>query len=119
MAGVSAEQVALAKQVDLLSYLQASEPHELLRSKSPGEYRTATHGSLVISKGLWFWNRGGFGGRSAIDFLINVLFSKGCQWNTPKNPGSKPFCGTKWTASIIRKYMVTHSTGCHCLYIAN
>jgi len=71
MPGVSADQVKLAREVDLLSYLQANEPHEL-RPSTPGEYRTVTHGSLVISNGKWVWNRGGFGGRTALDYLIKV-----------------------------------------------
>ena len=71
MPGVSAEQVKLAREVDLLSYLQANEPHELRPPKN-GEYRTVTHGSLVISKGKWIWNRGGFGGRTALDYLIKI-----------------------------------------------
>lgn len=64
MPGVSEEQVRLAREVDLLTYLQQNEPHELLPPKN-GEYRTKTHGSLVISNGQWFWNRGGFGAVSA------------------------------------------------------
>jgi hypothetical protein len=72
MPGVSADQVKLAREVDLLSYLQASEPGELVKTRCPGEYRTATHGSLVISKGKWVWNRGGFGGSSALDYLIKI-----------------------------------------------
>ena len=71
MPGVSSEQVELARGVDLLSYLQTREPHELRRT-GPREYRTKTHGSLVISNGKWYWNRGGFGSRSALDFLIKV-----------------------------------------------
>jgi len=71
MPGVSKEQVELARSVDLLTYLQANEPWELRRS-GPNEYRTVTHGSLVISRGLWFWNRGGFGGKSALDYLVKV-----------------------------------------------
>ena len=71
MSGVSAEQVKLAKEVDLLTYLQANEPNEL-RPSAPGEYRTVSHHSLVISKGKWIWNRGGIGGRSALDYLIKV-----------------------------------------------
>ncbi len=70
-ASVSEEQVKLAREVDLLSYLQANEPNELRRS-APNEYRTVTHGSLVISNGKWIWNRGGFGGRTALDYLIKV-----------------------------------------------
>jgi len=71
MPGVSKEQVEMARAVDLLTYLQINEPRELRRS-GPNEYRTASHGSLVISNGLWRWNRGGFGGRSALDYLIKV-----------------------------------------------
>jgi len=71
MPGVSKEQVELARSVDLLTYLQANEPWELRRS-GPNEYRTVSNGSLVISRGLWFWNRGGFGGKSALDYLMKV-----------------------------------------------
>ena len=71
MPGVSAEQVKLAREVDLLSYLQANEPNELLPPKN-GEYRTTTHSSLVISKGKWVWNKGGFGGTSALDYLVKM-----------------------------------------------
>ena len=39
---------------------------------APGEYRTVSHGSLVISNGAWYWNRGQFGGRSALDYLVKV-----------------------------------------------
>jgi len=71
MPGVTAAQLELARSVDLLSYLQANEPQELRRS-SANEYRTVGHGSLVISNGKWFWNRGGFGGVSALDYLVRV-----------------------------------------------
>lgn len=55
----------------MLSYLQTFEPDELKRS-GPQEYRTATHGSLVISNGKWNWFKGGFGGVSALDYLVKV-----------------------------------------------
>lgn len=87
MPGVSADQVKQAREVDLLSYLQANEPHELTPLKN-GEYRTITHGSLVISNGLWRWNRGGFGGRSALDYL-NKGSRHGfcrCRGNRPRRP---------------------------------
>ncbi|MCL2374632.1 MAG: DUF3991 and toprim domain-containing protein [Treponema sp.] len=71
MPRVSEEQVRQARKVGLLAYLQANEPHELVKS-SRNEYRTKTHSSLVISNGLFYWNRGGVGGRSAIDFLIKI-----------------------------------------------
>ena len=71
MPWLSKEQIAEARQVDLLTYLQEREPHELVRSAS-GEYRTVSHGSLVISNGAWYWNRGKIGGVSALDYLVEV-----------------------------------------------
>lgn len=68
MGWISEEQVVAAREIDLLTYLENREPHELVHS-APGEYRTITHGSLVISKGKWYWNRGQFGGVSALDYL--------------------------------------------------
>jgi hypothetical protein len=68
---VTDEQLAEARKVDLLTYLREREPQELVRS-APGEYRTASHGSLVISKGVWYWNQGQVGGRSALDYLVKV-----------------------------------------------
>ena len=71
MRGVSDEQIRAAREMDLLTYLQAREPWELKRT-GPNEHRTVSHGSLVISNGKWYWNRGGFGGVSALDYLIKV-----------------------------------------------
>jgi len=65
MPGVSAEQIKLAREADLLSYLQASEPHELRRT-GPNEYRTTSHDSLIISHGFWVWNHGQAGGLRSI-----------------------------------------------------
>ena len=50
MPNVSEEQVGLARRIDLLTYLQENEQHELLQRKND-EYRTASHGSFVISYG--------------------------------------------------------------------
>ena len=73
MPGVSTEQIKLAKEVDLLTYLRAKEPHELVEPKhGADEYRTVTHGSFVISNGLWIWNRGQIGGKTAVDYLIKI-----------------------------------------------
>ena len=71
MPGVTEDQVKLAREVDLLSYLQANKSRELLPPQNGG-YRTATHGSLVISNGKWIWNRGGIGGRSALGYPIKM-----------------------------------------------
>ena len=71
MPGVTEEQKLRARAVDLLTYLLENEPGELLPPIN-GEYRTKTHGSLVISNGQWYWNRGKFGGGSALDYLMKV-----------------------------------------------
>lgn len=71
MRSVSDEQIHAAREVDLLTYLQANEPQEL-KQAGPGRYTTVTHGSMVISNGKWYWNRGGFGGVNALDYLVKV-----------------------------------------------
>ncbi|MDR1669824.1 MAG: DUF3991 and toprim domain-containing protein [Oscillospiraceae bacterium] len=71
MPWLTEDQIARAREIDLLTYLQSNEPNELLPPRS-GEYRTVSHESLVISNGLWNWNRGGIGGRSALDYLVRV-----------------------------------------------
>lgn len=71
MSFVSGEQIKKAKEWDLLSYLQAYDPHEL-KLCGPREYCTRTHDSLKISNGKWCWNSRGIGGRTALDYLIKV-----------------------------------------------
>ena len=71
MPGVTKEQIARAKEWDLLSYLQAFEPQELKKCGGR-EYRTVTHDSLKISNGKWNWHSRGIGGRTALDYLMKV-----------------------------------------------
>ena len=60
-----------ARQMDLLSYLQRYEPNNLKRVT--GEvYCTREHDSLKISNGKWYWWSRGFGGVSALDYLIKI-----------------------------------------------
>jgi len=68
---VTPEQIQRAKRLDLLTYLQYYEPHELVRF-SGNVYTTRTHDSLKISNGKWSWWSRGIGGRSALDYLIKV-----------------------------------------------
>ena len=65
------EQVAQAKEMDLLTYLQLYDPEELVHVAG-NEYSTRTHDSLKISNGLWCWNSRGIAGRSALDYLVKV-----------------------------------------------
>ena len=76
MAYVTPEAIAQARQMDLLTYLQSFEPQELVKI-SPGNYCTREHDSLKISNGKWMWWSRGFGGNSALDYLIKV---KGMQF---------------------------------------
>ena len=78
---VSPEQIAQARQVGTLDYLQRYEPGELTKTYSangktmhckPGEYRTKTHDSLAIHGNWFYWWSRGFGGRSALDYLVKV-----------------------------------------------
>lgn len=68
---VDPETVEKAREMDLLTYLQNYEPNELVRL-SDGTYCTRTHDSLKISNGKWMWWSRGFGGYSALDYLIKV-----------------------------------------------
>lgn len=65
------EVVEQARQIDLLTYLQAFEPGELVKI-SGNNYTTRTHDSLKISNGKWMWWSHRIGGYNAIDYLIKV-----------------------------------------------
>lgn len=68
---VTKEQIAKAKQMDLLTYLQTFEPQELVHVQGD-VYSTRAHDSLKISNGKWCWWSRHIGGRSALDYLIKV-----------------------------------------------
>lgn len=65
------EEIALAKELDLLTYFKLVEPGNL---KLVGkEYRHKVHSSLTISKdSLWCWHCIGLRGRTALKYLIDV-----------------------------------------------
>jgi hypothetical protein len=68
---VTREQIERVKQMDLLTYLKAYEPQELV-CLGADVYTTREHDSLKISNGKWCWWSKHIGGRSALDFLIKV-----------------------------------------------
>ena len=72
----SKEEIARAREMELLTYLQNFEPAELVHVTG-NTWTTATHDSLKISNGKWMWWSRGFGGSSALDYLIKV---KGMQF---------------------------------------
>ena len=71
MGYVTPEEIRQAKEMDLLTYLQNYEPHELVRV-APNTYCTREHDSLKISNGKWCWFSRGIGGKTALDYLIKV-----------------------------------------------
>ena len=71
MSYIAAEDIAKAKEMDLLTYLRNYEPQELVHV-SGNTYCTKEHDSLRISNGKWCWFSQGIGGRSALDYLIKV-----------------------------------------------
>lgn len=66
------EQIRKVRAIDLLTYLQAYEPYELIHLRGD-TFTTRTHDSLKIAAdGKWMWWSRGFGGRSALDYLTKV-----------------------------------------------
>ncbi len=65
------EQIRQAKTVDLFSYLIKASPSELVRV-SGNTWCLKDHDSLHISHGKWYWFSRGFGGVTAVDFLVRV-----------------------------------------------
>ena len=72
MAYVTKAQIAAAREMDLLTYLQRYMPEELVKSSS-STYSTRSHDSLKISNGKWYWWSQKIGGVSALDYLVKVL----------------------------------------------
>ena len=71
MTRISRKALERAREMDLLTYFMMFEPEELIRI-SNNNYTIREHRSLKISNGKWMWWSHGFGGRSALDFLIKV-----------------------------------------------
>ena len=70
------KQIDQARSIDLLTYVQSFEPTALVHVRG-NTYCTREHDSLKISNGKWMWWSRGFGGNSALDYLIKV---KGMQF---------------------------------------
>ena len=68
---INPKDIAQAKEMDLLTYLQNYEPQELVHV-SGNTYCTREHDSLKISNGKWNWFSHGIGGKTALDYLIKV-----------------------------------------------
>jgi len=70
MTGVSKEQIARAKEVQILDYILSNEPNNVKRVGKA--HYLKDHNSLEISNGLWNWHSQGIGGKNVIDYLIKV-----------------------------------------------
>lgn len=68
---VTKEQIAAARQMDLLTYMQNFHPAELVPT-GPHSYRLKSHDSVTLSNGKWCRNSRGYGGVSALDYLVMV-----------------------------------------------
>ena len=71
MAYFTPEQISKAKQIDLLTYLKNCNKEELIY-ESRNTYTTRTHDSLKINNGMWYWFSRGIGGKTALEYLIQV-----------------------------------------------
>ena len=72
MKRLTEEQIQQAKRIDLLTWLRTHQPDELVQVGRT-EYTTRTHDSLRISEnGKWNWFSRGFGGTTALNYLIRV-----------------------------------------------
>lgn len=71
MGYVTPEQIARAREMDLVTYLRTFEPDELVRL-GRDSYCTRTHDSLKISNGLWHWFSRNTGGKNALGYLMTV-----------------------------------------------
>ena len=65
------KQIEQARSIDLLTYLKTYEPTELVHIRGD-VFTTLTHDIFKMSNGKWYWWSRGFGGRSALDYLIKV-----------------------------------------------
>ena len=68
---LSKDQIAAAREMDLLTYLRRFDPEELVHIGG-NTYATRTHDSLKISNGKWCWWSRNIGGTNALDYLTRV-----------------------------------------------
>jgi len=71
MTKVTQKQIDAARRMDVQTYLECYEPHELVKI-SADTYCTREHDSLKISNGKWYWFSRRIGGKSALDYLVAV-----------------------------------------------
>lgn len=74
MPGVSEEQIAAARQMTAIEFLQRYRPGELVKAESRGEFQLRAHDSFKINEetSFWHWKSRDVGGKTALDYLIKV-----------------------------------------------
>ena len=74
MPGVTQEQIAAARRMSAIEFLQKYRPNSLVKSSARGEYQLAEHDSFKINakSSLWHWKSRDIGGKSALNYLIYV-----------------------------------------------
>lgn len=68
---INDEQIEIARNTDLLTYLQTHEPLSI-RKCGANEYCLVEHDSFKMSNGKFYWHSRGLGGVNALDFLVKV-----------------------------------------------
>ena len=72
MAGVTAQEIAKAKQMNLYQYMQQCEPGNF-KPEGRGQFRHKGHSSLTFAEdGSWTYFKTHATGRTAMDYLIKV-----------------------------------------------
>jgi hypothetical protein len=104
------ETVENARKVDILTYLEACEPENLVRMSSR-TYRLRSHDSLKISSGKWYWWSRSIGGSNAIDYLIHVKgmpFAQAVETILSNNLADKAYCPPPTCSPKILKLPPKH-----------
>ena len=72
MPGVSEEQIAAARQMTAIEFLQRYRTGELVEAESRGEFQLRAHDSFKINEAssVWHWKSRDIGGKSALDYLM-------------------------------------------------
>lgn len=72
MSGVTEQEIALAKQMNLYQYMQLCEPDNF-KPEGPGQFRHKGHSSLTFAEdGSWTYFKTKATGRTALNYLIAV-----------------------------------------------
>lgn len=68
MPGVTQEQIAAARRMSAIEFLQKYRPNSLVKSSARGEYQLAEHDSFKINaeSSVWHWKSRDIGGKSAL-----------------------------------------------------